>query len=252
MRFLLLLSLMSLTSCSSYIRTVGTRMISPETHGKLGSGALEARLQATKYDRLDFDNDEIDNAVDRDSTPYTLGGLGELGLFRRLDIFAMPSTVITPTLLGAKFQFIGNPRLEAKKGNFSASILLATGSKTTHNDDSDSLDDFFSGNIEKLSTKIKHNEVGLIAGYRWQDKLLHYVNVNYFRMDLNGNVTTDGGGLDNARFELHQDGMLYSTGLLYYFAKAHVKFDYTYFTSDWTHTQKQTVNSLNAALGFDW
>lgn len=252
MRFLLLLSLVTLTSCSSYIRTVGTRMISPETHGKLGHGSLEARMQATKYDRLDFDNDQVDNAVDRDSTPYTLGGLGELGLLRRLDIFAMPSTVITPTLLGAKFQFIGNPRLESKKGNFSTSILLAHGSKSTHSDDSDSLDDFFSGNIDKISTDIKHNEVGLIAGYRWQDKLLHYVNVNYFRMNVTGKVTTDGGGLTDKGYKLDQDGMLYSTGLIWYFAKAHVKFDYTYFTSDWTHTQKQTVNSLNAALGFDW
>lgn len=227
-------------------------MISPETQGELGSGSLEMRLQSSKRDKLDFSDETTKNSIDRADSPYALGAEGELGLHKRIDIFVIPSLILAPTIFGAKYQFIGNPRLEAKAGNFSAAFLAGFGSRSESDLNSDDISDFFTENIKELEVKTKHKEVGLISGYRWHERFLHYANVIYLNETVEGKVTTDSGTLTDAKFKYHQDGMIYSMGFIYYFAKAHLKADYSHFVSDWTRTQRQTVNSGNLALGFNW
>lgn len=252
MKILILLIPFLLTSCSSYIRTLGTRMISPEAQGEFGSGSLEARLQSSKRDKLDFSNDSTKNAIERADAPYALSGMGELGILERLDIYVIPSLILAPTIMGLKYQFIGNPRMTAKRGNFSASILLGYGSRSETDVSSDDLEDFFNENIEELEVKTKHQDVGLIFGHRWSEKILHYANVIYLHETVDGKVTTDSGTLSDAKYKFEQDGMIYSTGFIIYFSKAHWKIDYSHFVSDWTRTEKQTVNSVNTAIGFNW
>lgn len=253
MKNILLLSLVLLfTSCSSYVRTLGTRMISPEAHGGLGKGALELRLQASKRDSFDFSDETTDNDVRRAGTPYAMGAMGEIGFFKRLDFYIIPSVLLSPTIYGLKYQLIGSPKNEARAGNFSTSLMVGFGNHGQKVDDNDSLSDFFEGNIDHIYLENKHRDVGLIMGYRWSQNFLHYANGIYLNEDIKGKVTTDSGTLNDARFNYTQSGMIYSTGFIYYFAKAHWKVDYSHFVSKWSKTEKQTVNTVNLALGFNW
>lgn len=251
MKISILLSLLILTSCTSYVRTLGNRMISPESQGSLGKGSFEIRAHQSKRDQLNFENDSTTNNVQRAGSPYAAGLMGELGLLNRLDIYLIPSTV-SSTIYGLKFQFLGKPESEAKKGNFSTSLVLGYGSFSDETNGNNDLEDFFEGNVEDLEVDTTHQDVGLIVGYRWAEKFLQYANAIYLRETVEGKVTSDSGTLDNAKFTFYQDGMIYSTGFIIYFGTSHLKLDYSHFVSDWSRTEKTTVNTANFALGFNW
>ena len=226
--------------------------MSPESQGELGNGSLEMRAQVSKRDQLNFENDSTNNSLDRAGSPHALGAMGELGLHKRLDIYVIPSLLVSPTIYGLKFQFLGSPRTEAKRGNFSSSLMIGVGNRSEKNLSSNDLDDFLQGNIDELKVDTHHKDIGLIAGYRWSEKILHYANAIYLREEVEGKVTSDSGALTNSQFKFYQDGMIYSSGFIFYFAHSQLKLDYSHFVSDWSHTDKHTINSLNLALGFNW
>lgn len=227
-------------------------MISPESHGGLGHGNLEARIQASKRDKLNFEDDTVDNAVERAGTPSDLAAFASVGIFEKLDVYLLPALFVGTTTIGAQYQILGEPRIKAKKGNFSLAVLAAYGHNNEKDVEGDDLDDFFNGNIRDLEVETTLYDLGLVSGYRWGSNFLQYVNAVYAEQKLEGKVTTDTGVLSGTPFEYQHFGMIYSTGFIHYFAKAHWKLDYSHFISDWTKTGKRTVNTVNAAIGFDW
>lgn len=246
----ILITLLFVTSCSTYVRTQSTKMLSPESQGGLGKGQVELRFEAQKRDELEFGNDTTNNAVDRADTVYALSPAGEIGFFNIVDFYVNVHTQ-SPSVIGLKTQLLGKGREEAKKGNFSASVIVGYGHAARES--TSSTDEFiFNNDVKEVELETQHEEVGLIFGYRWFDKFLHYANIIYQHQTLEGKVTDNSGNLNKTPFMYEQDGMIYSTGFIHYFAKAYWKVDYTNFTSDWTKTHKQTVNSLSAALGFTW
>src|SRR5688500_17334767 len=112
--------LLLVTSCSTYVRSPGSRMLSPVAHGKFGSGSLEARFQSLKEYKMNFEGNSTEVPFTEDQGVHTLSGLGELGIVDPIDLFAI-MTVGSPFLIGGKLQFLGDRRTTAKKGNFSAS-----------------------------------------------------------------------------------------------------------------------------------
>lgn len=248
----ILIMLFFVTSCSSYLRTVGTRMISPETSAGFGNGTLDVRLHSAKLDHLDFSNDQTNNKIDNDGSVSSLSLLGEIGLIRRVDAFILPSMFLSPTLYGAKIQILGDERPNAKRGNFSVAVMGAFGSNSESFSKEDDLSDILFGNVNKLEVNNHHKEVGLIAGYRWHDRFLHYVNGIYLHETVDGKVTTRNSVLNNEKFKYNQDGMIYSTGFFWYFGSAHWKVDVSYFNSKWSKTRNHYLTSANTAIGFDW
>lgn len=226
-------------------------MMSPEAQGALGNGSLEVRAQAAKRDQLNFEGDSTHNRIDRAGTVHAMGFMGELGLLNKLDIYIIPMAV-SPTIYGLKYQIIGAPRKEAKTGNFSTSLIVGLGNHSEKNMDNNDIDDFLQGNIDDLEVNTRHKNFGLISGYRWSSQILNYANAIYLREEVEGKVTSDSGVLNDSRFKFYQDGMIYSLGFIFYFSKAQLKLDYSHFVSDWSHTNKQTINTANLAFGFNW
>lgn len=228
-------------------------MISPETSNGFGNGTLDVRLQSSKRDRLNFDNDQLNNKVENEDSPHAVSILGEAGIVSRLDAFVIPSAYLTPTLWGAKIQILGDESPQAKRGNFSATIMGAVGSRNeTYTESDNDLEDIFNGNIEKLSVNTSHREAGLIIGYRWHDRFLHYANGIVFTERVDGKVTTDNNVLQDAKYKYNQNGVIYSTGFIWYFGTSHWKVDLSHMDSKWSKTGMQSVNSVNTALGFSW
>lgn len=251
MNKIILFCLLFLTSCAAFIRTQSTKMISPEAHGGLGKGGAELRLEAQSRDRLNFDDDTVDNSIEQHDPYYALASLVEAGIFERLDVFFQPH-IASPYVLGAKFQFLGKPRSEASKGNFSASVSLGFGNGGREYSDSSDLD-IFNDNIEKIKIHQEHEEIGLIVGYRWADSWLQYANAFYEHSKVDGYVTKDSGPLQHTDFNYTMAGMIYSTGFMFNFGqRGYLKLDYSHFLSDWSKTGRHTVNTGNAALGFNW
>lgn len=252
MKILLLVILFSLVSCSTYLRTPGPRMISPETHGKLGKGEVDLRLQGSKQYQMDFRGSSTNVPLHDDEVTYAVNASGELGIFKRLDLYIISSFMMSPTLFGMKFQFLGDPRAEAKKGNFSASLTAATGSTSHERKDADTDDDIFDGGVDKIQVEMDHQDIGLLIGYRWGEHLLHYVNAIFYEEEVKGKVTNNSATLVDAPFKFKNSGSVYSTGLILYAGNVQFKVDYSHFSTDWTYNQTNYANVLNGSFGFNW
>lgn len=246
--------LLVLTSCASYIHTPQNRMISPEAQGRFGSGSVDLRLAATKQDRWSFADNNPKKPFDGETEVYKLSGLIDLGLVSRLDLVYLDYlSGTTVGIYGLKYQILGKTRAEAKEGNFSLSLFAAYGANRDNtNDDGDSSQNWAS-NVDKLSYRIEHHDLGLIMGYRWANQLLHYVNAYYFHERARGEVTTDGNVLDQAKFKNSQNGMIYSTGVIHDLgANWYLKFDFSHMTSKWSATRGSTSNAFNGGIGVAW
>jgi hypothetical protein len=252
MRFLIFLVLLTLSSCAGYIRTQATKMISPETQGAFAAGAIDLRLESQNRDRLSFINDRTDNPVNPEDAIYSLALLAELGIFKRLDIYFQPHT-LSASHYGAKYQLVGDPRKNAKKGNFSISLLSGIGSGSSEIRSNSDLEELFNENIEKFQVDYSHKEFGLIIGHRWAEKVLHYANMIYQENRITGDVTKTTGPLSTpTNFSYRNDGVIYSTGFIFYFSRAQFKIDYSHLVSDWSRSRKDTINTLNSSIGFNW
>ncbi len=229
-------------------------MISPEAQGKFFSGSLDVRLAGTRQDEWSFTNNDTKKPFDGDREVYKISGMIDLGLVNRLDVvyldYLSGSTV---GIIGLKLQVLGSPRIEAKKGNFSLSLFAGFGANSDTFDTSDNEFSNWSSNVDKLEYDISHDDLGLILGYRWGDQLLHYANAYYFHEDINGKVTTDGNALVKAKFDDSQDGLIYSTGVIYDLNTSwFLKFDYSHMTSKWSSTHGSTSNAVNGGIGAYW
>jgi hypothetical protein len=226
-------------------------MISPEANGKTFGGSVEARMQSYQNSRLNFENEQVGNNVERTNASQTPGFYGDLGIVRKADIFLLTTSNSAPTLLGAKYQLLGETRNKAEKGNFSLSLTTAVGSGSADvgRNDLDSV----SGNVKRLKTNTNHLEGGVVFGYRLAKQFLTYGNVYYIDENIDGEVTTTTEALKYSSFDYQQKSLLYSLGLMYLVSSLQIKLDVSHLVSDWSKTAgTQTTNSVNGAIGFNW
>ena len=229
-------------------------MISPEAQGETFAGSVELRFAATKQDEWSFTNNNIKKPFDGERQVYKIAGMLDLGLLKRLDFVYMDYlSGSTVGVYGLKVQILGKPRKEAKRGNFSLSLFGGFGANNSTYDTSDNDFQNWSTNVDKLSYQVEHHDLGLIMGYRWQDKFLQYANVYYFHENVRGKVTTDNAVLNQQSFRANQNGLIYSTGLTYDLgANWYLKGDFSHMTSKWNSTRGETNNALNAGIGVYW
>lgn len=253
MKIILLIGLLSLASCSTYLRTSGSRMISPEAHGKLGKGTFDlARIQGSKQYQMDFSGSSTKVPLNSDGVTYGYSMSGELGILKRLDLYLLPSFVMSPTLFGIKFQFLGDSRAEAKQGNFSASISAAGGSSRQERKDAEDDADIFDGRVDKIDVQMDHQEISLTTGYRWTEHLVHYLSATFYEEEARGKVTNNSATLVDASFKYNNNGAIYSTGVILYAGNVQFKAEYSHLTTDWTYNHKDYTNVVNAGMGFNW
>lgn len=257
MKIFSLLTLMTLVSCgSTALYTPQARMISPETPGDEGKVAVDFRATMYRRDRADFENNDIKNPLKKQGHKVAPSIFGEIGIEKWLSFYGDPNPIVnSPSIVGGKIQFLGDPANEAKKGNLSASVTGGFGYRSSNQyvgwknwEGQTKRDD-----VESVRFRNQHHELGFIVGYRWQDKLLHYVSSYYFHQDINGDVKTEDAGLDHKKFDFTQDGTLYSTGIMYRIGEKHsLKGEYTHMISGYSFSHQQTTNTVHLALGINF
>lgn len=229
-------------------------MISPETQGEFLKGGLDlGRVQGSRQYKMNFAGNTTKTPfIDRtDSGDFSMAG--ELGIINRIDVLLLPSfDPMSPSLMALKGQFLGDPRATAKAGNFSGSVYAAGGSGSKERADGDDDIDIFDGSVDKIEVQHDRQEVGMILGYRWAEKVLHYVNAIYYEEEVRGKVTNNAATLVDAKFKYNNSGSIYSTGLILYWRKMHFKLDYSYLTTNWTYLRREYMDSFNAGVGFVW
>lgn len=260
MKIILLLSLWFVVSCSTSLYLPQGRMISPEAQGQLGAITAEARMEQFQKDKADFSNHNIKHPLTERTPVFRPTGHAELGLLKKVDVYGDANFLLNaPNLLGVKVQLMGDSRLEAKERNFSVAVTGALGRQSGKNAGHGSEikitwpwgngKEEKSDAIDRISFNTHHREVGLIAGYRWHKKLLHYVSSTYFHQDVTGHVKTEDKVLDQS-FNFTQDGLMYATGFIFYVdERFFAKLEYTHITSAFSFARERSLNAGNAGLG---
>ena len=160
--------------------------------------------------------------------------------------------MMSPTLFAAKVQFLGDPRVDAKKGNFSTALSVAGGSTNFGRKDNEDDTDIFDGSVDEIQVQMDHQ------GYRWTDELLHYVNAIYYEEEeeeeeeARGKDTNNTATLVDGPFKFNNSGAMYSTGFIIYAGRIHFKADFSHTTTNWTSNRENSVNVLNGAIGLNW
>lgn len=239
-------------------------MISPESHGQtkgrqIGNGSLEVRVTAYQRDRAEFKNNTTKKPLGHEEITYTASAHGELTIFKRFDVYLNPNFLLNaPNIGGVKYQLIGKNRNEAQKGNFSLALTAGLGRARGGAKDSHAIFEFGSNtsltdNVKEVEYNVHHREAGLIMGYRWNDKLVHYAGANLFTQTITGKVTTKDKVIMDKSFTFDQRGLLYTMGLLQYFGKsAFFKFELAHMRSTYSFSFYHSANSANAGIGFFW
>lgn len=161
-----------LPACAITAKLPLTRHESPETQGK-PDGKMAAEMQGAYQSRNEVEfTDDYNRRAPSVTAPsvetpgHRIIGQGGLGLLDSLDV-----TLTLPQLrLGLKYQFLGEPRLRAEKGNFS--LAVSAGIATAKEKESST--GIFSTSTQSFELRETVMDGQLIAGYRISKEVLLY------------------------------------------------------------------------------
>lgn len=232
--------------------TPQARMISPETSGEK-KFAIDFRATMYRRDHASFVNYNLKQPLKEDGQKIAPSVFGEFGVEKWLSLYADPNPIVNaPSIFGGKIQFLGDPANVAKKGNLSAAVTGGVGYRSSNQYVGWK---YWEGqekpaDVESVRFRNQHQELGLIIGYRWQEKLVHYVSSYYFHQNINGDVKTEDAVLNHKNFNFTQDGTLYSTGLIYHLGEMYsFKAEYTHMVTGYSFSHQQTTNTVHLAIG---
>jgi len=166
-----------LAACSVHYPMRTSRFISPEAQGRAGAGtgSLSTSWAHDVEILADVGSSETDAEFDGRVGAVQLGG--HFGVSDRWDLFFQSVAPFGAYYFGAKYQFLGEPRLYAERGNFSLAGTLAPGFAPIE----------VEAGADKFDGIVWIGDASLIAGYRLTDGLLLYGGPFYSYQTLNAN-----------------------------------------------------------------
>jgi hypothetical protein len=188
MRFFFFIFLLLQIGCATKYVIPGNRFITPETQG----GALQSSLEFQQTQGNEFtvkgtSSPRVDEGVEHNLITRS-SFLLSTSLFDPFDFF-WSHTGGSPSMLGGKFQFIGDPRT-AKADGHKMSVALAFGGND-HQTDGRTHTDF----------TLKGQEFLLLYGYRLADYMLLYSTFSYARYHFSGEITSNDNRLSGRKLD---------------------------------------------------
>lgn len=252
MKTTLLLLLTLLCSCSAVrVKTMGTTLISPEAQGELGKGGVDVRATALPTYKFDFSNDRTNNKLYSEGSTLQAGVGGDLGILKRLDINLVTAST---SYIGLKYQLIGEPRKEAKKGSFSLALFYTGGkySKEGKEDEYLIASDLY--DLDSIKISMESEVYGVSIGHRFWERTLTYLSIARIYQDMDGEVTTTDDSLVNEEFSYRNSGESFGLGIVRYptNTKLALKFEVSSVKTHWSYTGARTNTTIAFGLGVSW
>lgn len=248
MKYLILTLLF--VSCSRIgIKTPASRFITPEANGKLFHGKVTIESQASTSGFLNLSDDKIDNSMDLviDTDDINILGLFEFGLHEKID-FIVKGHQGAPPVQAIKYQFIGKPLTEAKKGDQSFAMTLGAGTESRGDKDNTTVNG-------EVDADIYHRvfDIGLIAGKRVEDDTLVYLSLNYSKHEAEFELeSSDRPNLNGEKFELKSDVYGINLGTAKYYKYFFMMTEFSIQHTNWTHNDPTTMGLVAGAVGWKW
>ena len=226
-----------LTSCATKYIVPGNRFMTPETNGGMFKGQIELQQASANQLTINTNNNSIENGVFYENVVRS-GFMYATSFFDNFDLF-WSHVGGGNSLLGVKFQVIGEPKAQKSEGH---RLSLSAGFGGNEHETDDGAVDF----------KLEGNEFGLLYGYRLNEMVLPYVS--FFKSKYTFSGTIVGGpsalrGLE-PRFDTN---ILALNGGLEFTVKAIVaKVEASYQQLDTTDTDKRTQFLFGWTVGYAW
>lgn len=182
-RLAALLQVALLAGCIVDYQMRVNRFISPEAQGRPGAGQAQASYVGA-HELFVIDTFSLARIppAEFDGTTRMLDVSAAVGLGERWDIGIRQGFPDASLGVGGKYQFLGEPRLRAKEGNFSLAGTLAP---ALYLFEAYTGPDTIDGQVWSLDTS-------LVAGYRLGDNVMVYGGPFYAYHALDSDVTVNG------------------------------------------------------------
>jgi hypothetical protein len=193
-KYYLLAVAFALSGCAINAKLPLNRFESPEANGDWMKTEVLAGYQARTEVQFTSDYTLYAPTVSAPSVEvpaHRLMGMGAVGLARKWDIeLSLPQV-----RLAAKYQILGEPRLESKKGNTS---LAVTGGVSTNHEKESASGSIFSSSIPSPNVELSEVlfDFAAVAGHRIDDDVLLYggpfIDLDLVKINWSPNVATPG------------------------------------------------------------
>lgn len=245
-----LLSLLFLISCAQIeLKTPSSRFMSPETSGKSLDYGLQLMQQSGVEAKVNIVANELDK-VDLSNTASPLAYSGYVGILEKLDLIYY-NYIDSASLLGVKYQILGDSRANAKEGNQSLAVTLGGGgqSKTTTSQD------LFDEDVDKTELEQNLVDASIIYGYRAKDNILVYSSFHVSNHSAKLKIIANNDAALDGQTETYQTSNLgLSVGGMLYSSKKdfHIAIEASAQRVNWTHTDEKTFGFISGAIGSDF
>ena len=255
----LLLSLVLLGSCSTRIgmRTPSTKMISPEAVGAGLKGEITTFQNEGTVAEVDLSQNTTGESLNLESKSEDgdfLGVHAEIGAFSSMDVVIYSPGDTSPLMGGVKYQIIGEPKLNAKAGNHSLSILAMAGAGSKEDENDDPIEITPQDDEVKTELDMTAGTTGLLYGYRLNSSMLVYLGGLYTYYNFNGILESDNNAtLDGEEIDYNGEVVDASVGTIIDLGRLmSLKLEATNQKVNWEKTSARTFNYFAVGLSFNW
>jgi hypothetical protein len=250
--------LLILSSCGS---TIGVRsplnsFISPEAAGETFKGEVNGFLSIASKNNIELDDSSgtIKKTVSQDNeVEDTIGLNGTMGIIERLDVVVISPGSKTPTLLGLKYQVIGQGRTKAVKGNHSLSIVALLGNQESTQENDDAVEFVATDEEATGDMQIESTDIRLIYGYRFENRKMVYGGLSSVKINYDVELSSDNLAFDNREISGAASAIGAHLGMAFYAKEAfNLKVEAAGQKIKWDDHKEVTIGTVIASLGLFW
>ncbi len=240
MKSLLLLAFMflilaGLSGCATKYIIASNRFITPEVQGGAFHGQVELQQTSANQLTLDTSNGTVDEGVIYQDVNRS-GFLFSSSLFSKLDV-VWSHAGGGNSMLGAKFQIVGDPRI-AKSSGHKASLGALLGGNEHETDD------------KTVEFDLTGREYLLTYGYRFTENVMPYTSVSLATYNFMGKVRSSSTALNGLEPNLITSSRAFSGGVELSYEAWFFKIEGTYQQLKTEDTKDRERFAIGYALGF--
>lgn len=237
MKLLLLLSLLFQVSCATKYIVPGNRFMTPETQGGAFRGQVELQITNANQLAIDTSNGDVENGVLYEDTSR-VGFLLSNSFFDSFDLF-WSHVGSANSLIGAKIQFWGDPRISGSTGHKMAFALAAGGNEHETDD-------------EAVEFELSGQEFMLLYGYRINSNVLPYANLSYAKYNFEGDIRSSDPLLNGLNPKFETTVLSLSGGVELSYDSFFAKLEGTYQQLETTDTKNKSRMIFGYSFGLNW
>lgn len=226
-----------LTSCATKYIIPGNRFMTPETNGGMFKGQIELQQANANQLTINTTNGSVEDGVFYQNVTRT-GFMYATSFFDNFDLF-WSHVGGGNSLLGVKFQIIGEPKAQNSVGH---RLSLSAGFGGNEHETDDGAVDF----------KLEGNEFGLLYGYRINEMVLPYVSLFKSKYTFSGKIVGGPSSLRGLEPRLDTNILAFNAGFEFTVKAIVAKFEGSYQQLDTTETKKRTQMLFGWTIGYAW